>query len=715
MGTRGQNRTRAVALAGLTFLAVGTAAPAMAEEAGPGNGPTAPATPVQKPAPQPVQDLTPPSRPTLGEATMEAGGTVRLAVQAESGSALVVREGTEVVASVSAIGDSQTLSWRTTTGPHTYLVVATDAAGNVSDPAAIDVEVDATPPAAKAFRVKAGTERNSLSAWSVVTRPGTAYTLLVDGTTLAEGTAEGRRVKQGLDLTDGTHEVLLELRDEVGNLRVLEDSVTVDIPTLWVAAKAVSDAGDTTQVFKIAAPPMTRGFLRIPGAGSERFELTKGRAEVTLEVPEGSYDAPVVIVADSQDRKGTIELEPFEVDLTAPALQVNTTDAAAEKGVFSSTVDAAEGDIVTWELVTGSGLVALSGEFVADGTPQLLERDVAEGSYSFKVTAVDANGNKTVETVDTTIAANPVVNPDVVSALSITAALWVLFGIVVFLRRRGRGGDRSFSSRIVALRPGSKRARLTAERKQAAAEYAEQLAVFEAEDAAWQRRHEALTELVATATGGRGDRSWTAFNRGRKERVLCTVAATLVEMTLQDGIEVPVETAAGELIITDARVAFVGEHEQQVAQHDWELGMLEHFRHIGSDRTFFKMEDDETLSGVAYADAEVTRLYLELARAIQQGTARSMMMMLKQGLRGHELRRPQAPSPVDPSAPERKVAEVVAPVVAPVVVKSAPVVVGQKPAGQAPTEPVEPGMIVVGQQADGAGRSTERKLALLKN
>ena len=713
MGTQGQHRTGAVALAGLTLvaagMAVGTVAPAIAEETTPAAEQTQPKTQPEarpKTEPKPVQDTTPPQRPTLGEATMEAGGTVRLAVQAESGSAVVVREGTEVVASTSASGTSETLSWRTTTGLHTYLVVATDAAGNVSDPAPVDLRVDATPPAAKGFRVTPGNDRDSLSAWRVVTQPGTAYTLLVDGNTVAEGTAEFRTYQQDLDLADGTHEVRLELRDQVGNLRVLEDTVTVDIPALWVAAKAVSGPADTQQVFKIAAPPMTRGFLRIPGVANERFELTDGRAEITLEVPEGSYEAPIVVVADSRDRKGTVELAPFEVDLTAPVLEVSAEAAAAERGVFSATITAGDGDTVRWSLVDDRGLVSLSGEYVADGTAQRLDRNVAEGSYALEVTAVDANGNETVETVDSAVAADPLVNPDAVPALTITLVLWVLVGIAVLLRRR-RAQVRALTGRVLsALRPGAKRAQLAAERERAIAEYAAELAAFEQEDAAWQVRRDALAGLVAAAQGVRVDRPGGAKP---KERVLCTVPARLVEQEVREDVQVAFETAAGELIVTDTRIAFVGEQDHRVQQRDWQLADLEGLRHIGSNRTLLQIEGEPLSFGVAYADAEVTRLYLELARALQLGTARSMLMMLVQGLRSHELRRPQAPAPVDgattTTASRRSTTH-----------ETAAVVPSQttEPGGtDEPTE-LEPGVIVVGQ-ADAARRSSERELALSRS
>lgn len=656
-GPRAGHRVGTVAIAGLALVALGVGSPAQAaDHPTPGSGTTAGQKPAPtsgssqtksqtrtKPQPKPKPDLTPPARPALGEASTGAGGTVRLEVQAESGSALVVREGADVVASASAVGSTQTLSWESKSGPRTFLVSATDAAGNVSDPAPLTLEVDATPPAARKFVVTPGTERDSRTQWDLATDPGTAYRLLVDGETVAEGTTKGRVVRGLLELADGKHDVEVELRDEVGNLRTATDTVTVDIPALWVVAKDVSEPNSPERSFRVAAPPGTRGFLRVPGAGNTRFLLPEGRAAVTLEVPEGSHEAPVVVVADNLDRKGTTELEAFEVDLTAPVVTVETATAAAERGVLSATITAGEGDTVGWRLLTAAGTAVMSGEFVADGSAQLLEREVAEGSYELEVTATDANGNVTVELLDTPIAAGPLVNPDVVPALTITLALWVAVGLVVFLRRRGRRLRKLAANGVRGLR--SKRARLAAEHGQAVAAYEEQLADFEREDRVWQQRRAELAQLVAVARGGSVEHPATGIRIRPEERVLCVLPASLVELRNRDGAEVPVEVEDGQLVVTESRVAFSGTRNRE-----WELAKLEQIRHLGQDRTLMKVSNRKTTSGVAYADADLVRLYLELAMAEANGDSRSVRMMLEQGARSHELRRPQPPTPPSTAA-----------------------------------------------------------------
>ncbi len=653
MRTRGIHRTShragrqagAVALAGLTLLAIGAGSPAQAaDQPAPGDG--APTKAAPEKAPKPVQDLTPPQRPTLGEATMVAGGTVRVDVQAESGSALVVREGAEVVASASALGSTQTLTWESGTGPHTFLVVATDAAGNVSDAAPITLEVDATPPAAKDFAVVPGTDRDSRSRWTVTTDPGTAYELVVDGTPVQEGVTEGRGVDEHLVLADGDHRVELELRDEIGNLRTLTDTVAVEIPALWVAAKDVSRTNDTERTFKVAAAPGTRGFLRIPGGASARFELPEGRAEVTVEVEEGSYEAPVVTVADSLDRKGNVELAPFEVDLTAPALEVVATPGAGERGVLSATITAGEGDEVTWRLVDDRGVPAMSGEFVADGTAQLLEREVAKGSYELEVTATDAKGNITVEQLDASVDAKPIVNPDVVPALTITLVLWILVGVAVYLRRRAKRLTDRAGSAAQGRKIRTKRGLHRAQHAQAVVQHEEQLAAFAEEEQVWEQRHAELVQLVAVARGGSVEPTGTAIQVGAQERVLCTLPATLVELVeVQhgEGAE-PVELEEGCLLVSRDRVVFSG----ATATREWRLDELGQLRHQGQHRTMLAVGDEEVVSGVAYGD-DLVRLYLELAVAERDGDSRSVRLMLEQGVRSHELRRPQPPAAVAPA------------------------------------------------------------------
>jgi hypothetical protein len=161
-----------------------------------------------------------------------------------------------------------------------------------------------------------------------------------------------------------------------------------------------------------------------------------------------------------------------------------------------------------------------------------------------------------------------------------------------------------------------------------------------------------------------------------------------VPATLLDDSLTAVEN--GRLVVTDSRIAYLGE-----TRRDWPLSELAQLRHVGTDRTILQGSDGET-AGIAYADGELVRLYLELATAAKSGSTRSVRIMLEQGLRSHDLRRPQAPAPVD-GVEVAPVAEPVLPAV------GSDVLVGNPAAPAAAPQPV------IAQQPTG----TDRELALL--
>ena len=71
--------------------------------------------------------------------------------------------------------------------------------------------------------------------------------------------------------------------------------------------------------------------------GERRFELPDGRAEVTVEVAEGSYAAPRIFVADDHDRKGVIELASF--DKFSPTHEVFLEQLMESIGIVLNTIE----------------------------------------------------------------------------------------------------------------------------------------------------------------------------------------------------------------------------------------------------------------------------------------------------------------------------------------------------------------------------------------
>jgi hypothetical protein len=107
------------------------------------------------------------------------------------------------------------------------------------------------------------------------------------------------------------------------------------------------------------------------------------------------------------------------------------------------------------------------------------------------------------------------------------------------------------------------------------------------------------------------------------------------------GANAALESDEGHLVVTDQRFAFVGEHSR-----DFWVALVERVRHLAHDRTMVKLWDNETWSGFAYDDAEITRLYLDLVMAGKTGTREAYLAGLGQGLRDHEMRRPMPPASV---------------------------------------------------------------------
>src|SRR3712207_6795429 len=117
----------------------------------------------------------------------------------------------------------------------------------------------ATPPPLKRFVVKPGTASDTHSSVAVSSEPATAFRLLVDGKPVQQGTTTDGNIAQSLDLADGRHSVVIELRDEVGNLRTETRPLLVRIPELEVTADLTAGATDKVQVIRMDAEAAATG------------------------------------------------------------------------------------------------------------------------------------------------------------------------------------------------------------------------------------------------------------------------------------------------------------------------------------------------------------------------------------------------------------------------------------------------------------------------
>ena len=633
--------------AGLTagMVLLGTAAAATPAYSAPGDQPTKPTKPGQPDRggkgdgaagkPKREKDTAPPSEPALGDVTVKPKGRVELPVTAEKDAKVVVREdGGRIVARTQATGAPEVLSWTTNHGEHEYSVVATDKARNASDAATISVDVDARAPRVKRFAVTAGDEKDSRSSVQIRTEAGVDFRLLIDGKVVDSGTTKDGRIDQALELADGRHAVRLELTDEVGNKSGDARRLVVRIPELSVNAEVLSEPTDTVQVVRVTGMAGTTAVVSVPGQADLRVKLPRGEAEVELTLEDGSYD-PTVTVTDSQGRTGTVTLAGLSVDTTPPELAVGVDQRRADEGKLVAEVTADQDSVVSWQLLDGDRVVA-DGKYVALGDPQKIERDVEEGSFDLEVTATDTFDRTTVDRTAVSVAADPLSASTL--ALIVLAALVAVGaavgGTISFRRHRRRtlGLTRKVKPRKVKGRKA--KARVAQVDREAEVAFADA-------DELWRRRHDALTTLLDVANGAAPVVPvLPELEPLPDEQVLYQVGAELTEMMDSDRLEVTLGSSDGELVVTTHRVAFVSREQER---RDWWLPLVEQLRHKDHRRTTIKLRDSDTRSWLEYDDPEITRLYVDLVVAGQNGTRGAYVAGLAQGLRDHEMRRPTPP------------------------------------------------------------------------
>ena len=161
---------------GSLVSSAGAAAPANQ----PADPPSATAEPTPTEEPKPPPDTEAPETPALGEPVVEAGGEVLLPAAAEDNSFVVVTEVAvdgepvedQVVAQGRGNGASEDYTWTADSGERDYEVVATDKAGNESEPATVTIMIDADPPVIRRFEVTPGTAREPLSTGRARHRAG---------------------------------------------------------------------------------------------------------------------------------------------------------------------------------------------------------------------------------------------------------------------------------------------------------------------------------------------------------------------------------------------------------------------------------------------------------------------------------------------------------------------------------------------------------------
>ncbi|MCK7323817.1 BapA/Bap/LapF family large adhesin [Enterobacter kobei] len=392
---------------------------------------------------------------------------------AEPGSTVTIRlDGADLV--TAPVGSNGTWTYTPTAplgeGPHTFTVVATDAAGNTSLPSTgFNIIVDTTPPVAATIASvtdDVGGVQGPLSSGDTTddtqpllqgTAPPDAVVTVYDGTTLL-GTAildgsGGWSFTPVTPLTDGPHSLTVHTTDAAGNTIVSSPFVltvdtvapaTPDIPAITVNPDGTETPLNPGETTRDTTPTLS-------GTGNPGDTVTIYNGGVKLDdvvvdgtgnwtwtpatpLPNGTYDITLTVTnmdgtgnesAPSQPVTITIDTDPPATpaapvitdsvsQVTGPVPDGGTTNDP--RPVLSGTGTANDVINIT---DTVNGIPTVVGTVTVDSTGNWSWRpdsNIGEGSHVYTATATDEAGNVSAAspaitiTVDTVAPDTPVIS-----------------------------------------------------------------------------------------------------------------------------------------------------------------------------------------------------------------------------------------------------------------------------------------------------------------
>ncbi|MBS7442560.1 BapA/Bap/LapF family large adhesin [Enterobacter sp. 120016] len=393
---------------------------------------------------------------------------------AEPGSTVTIRlDGTDL-ATVPVDNNgawSYTLTTPLGSGPHTFTVVATDAAGNTSQPSSgFTLTVDTTPPTAATIATvtdDVGGVQGTLSSGDTTddtkpllqgSAPADAVITVYDGATLL-GTATldgsgGWSFTPVTPLTDGPHSLTVHATDAAGNTTISSPFVltvdtvapaTPDIPTITVnpgGTEIPLNPGETTRD--------TTPTLSGTGTAGDTVTIYNGGVKLddvivdgtghwtwtpSTPLPNGTYDITLTVTnmdgtgnesAPSQPVTITIDTDPpatpaaptvtdSVTQITGPVPDGGTTNDP--RPVLSGT--GTPNDVINITDTVNGGTPTVVGTVTVDSNGNWSWRpgsDIAEGSHVYTATATDEAGNVSdpspaiTITVDTLAPDTPVIS-----------------------------------------------------------------------------------------------------------------------------------------------------------------------------------------------------------------------------------------------------------------------------------------------------------------
>ncbi|VEL96022.1 Ig-like protein group 3 [Alteromonas sp. 76-1] len=355
-----------------------------------------------------VIDTTPPAIPTV-----DAGNGTEITGTAEAGSEVNVDvDGNGIPDfTVTADGDG---NWSIT--PDTPLAdgvvvtaTATDAAGNISNPASDTVDAAAPVVAFNDLTTNDTTPAltglvDDPTATVVVTINGVDYTATNngDGTwTLADDAVAA--------LAEGSYTATVTATDPEGNVGTNTGTVVIDTT---VPTAPTVDAGNGTEITGTAEAGATVN-VDVDGDGTPDFTVIADGDGNWVVTPDTPLADGVVVTATATDEAGNISGPASDtVDTVAPVLTINDVTTNDTTPALTGSVDDATATVVV--TIDGIDYTATNN---GNGTWTLADDAVAtlaEGSYNATVTATDPDGNVSTNTgtvvIDTTVPTAPTVD-----------------------------------------------------------------------------------------------------------------------------------------------------------------------------------------------------------------------------------------------------------------------------------------------------------------
>jgi hypothetical protein len=608
--------------------------------------------------PAPVDD-TAPGTPAIGGASVRAG-KVSVPVTAESGSRIEVSDGSgRTVATASATGGEQTVTFRGRDGAQTYTVTATDSAGNTSFGDTFSVNVDGTAPKAPAVKLTAATGRAAYSDIAIIGERGARYVVKVSdkaGTQLENLTQRGS-LDDGEDTVrllapNGEYEVDVLLTDRAGNISAATTSaLAVALPAPTLELERTSSANDANVVMQLVGPALGKGAVEFTAAGQdvvkEDFTLDdSGRTVLRTHLPDATWAATGAVV-DFQQRKAAGRSSRLLIDTVAPVLLATLNPDRAEDRTIAVAFDVEPNTVVT---VSG----APGGELRYDRAgPQTLVRKVDDGDYRLTLVATDEAGNVTTQRLSATVT-HPLTLAEGLTAAGVLGAVAAggFFAMRSLWRRRDGLGTWVWDRRAKKAQRQilASHARNVAAHAKTVAAHGQAVAEHSRTQARWD---ETTTRLRAELAEAKNFEGTTAGHLPVKakpaERLFSRSEGGLVEIRKpRGGVESPTVIESGTVFVTSHRVLFAGLQKSR----EWSFEKMLTMSHVGAAMTLMQVTNRQKPSGVTYEPAPggQVRRRLELALGAFEGRRAELVTGADEALKRH-LERPPTPPVPPPAAP----------------------------------------------------------------